>query len=105
MIKPFATTVIVQLCEEMHVPLDSDVAALLRHKGGGLDEWAGITLRQLLNSTHGLDDPLSIEVAYPLVGGYVDLDGMYSRLNAAPRLAEPGEMYSYSGRHLWRRVS
>lgn len=96
MVKPFSATTIMQLFEEMQLPLDSDVAALLGRSGGGFAEWGGITLRQLLDSTHGLDDPLSIAVAYPFIDGYIDLERLYSRLNAAPRLAAPGEMYSYS---------
>jgi CubicO group peptidase (beta-lactamase class C family) len=96
MIKPFTATVIAELCKDLRLSLESDIATLLAGKID-IGAWPGITLRHLLNSTHGLDDPLSIRVPYPRRDdGYIDLEALYTRLNGAPRLTKPGEMYSYS---------
>jgi hypothetical protein len=64
-------------------------------------EWSDeITVRQLLNHTHGLDDS-SIDGAPRLAGGAIDVSALCSRLRGIRPLAPPGKLYSYGNAGFW----
>ena len=54
----------------------------------------GITVRQLLEHTHGLDDSM-LSAAPRDSLGRIDIEELARVLRAAPRLATPGTLYSY----------
>ncbi len=60
---------------------------------------AGITIRHLLNHTHGLDDSRCQYVPRHR-SGLINLEALVS-LCAAHRLNDPGEIYSYSNAGAW----
>jgi hypothetical protein len=57
--------------------------------------FSDITIRQLLDHTHGLDG-MDIGRAPLSADGYIDLEGFCSVLAGRPRLHAPGQLYSYS---------
>lgn len=60
---------------------------------------AGVTIRHLLEHTHGLDD--SVIGAVPTrADGFIDTETLLARLGAH-RFAEPGALYSYSHVGAW----
>ena len=54
----------------------------------------GITVRQLLEHTHGLDDSMLSAAPRDLLGR-IDVEALARELRAAPSLATPGALYSY----------
>jgi beta-lactamase family protein len=60
----------------------------------------GITVRQLLEHTHGLDDSLLSTMPRDS-RGRVDLDALTLALRAVEPLATPGELYSYGNAGVW----
>jgi CubicO group peptidase (beta-lactamase class C family) len=57
--------------------------------------FADVSVRQLLDHTHGLDG--SDLYCAPLTGdGFIDLEGVCDRVGCRPRLHAPGRLYSYS---------
>ena len=78
---------------------DDDAADVLR---GSVEGCAprGITVRQLLDHTHGLDD--SRVAAVPRrANARIDVDALVRALRAAPALAPPGTIYSYGSAGAW----
>jgi hypothetical protein len=73
-----------------HLDLSANAAALLQ----------SISIRQLLNHTHGLDDS-SVESVPLLADGRIAVETLSSALAAQPRLAAPGEHYSYGNAGTW----
>jgi len=63
---------------------------------------AGVEVGHLMNHTHGLDDAdVDIDAVPRRADGTIDVDALCSRLAAAPRIGEPGKMYSYGGAGAW----
>ncbi len=73
-----------------HLDLSTNAATLLR----------SVSIRQLLNHTHGLDDS-SVETVPRLPDGRIAVETLCSALSAQPRLAPPGERYSYGNAGTW----
>jgi CubicO group peptidase (beta-lactamase class C family) len=79
--------------EKHRLAPDEQVSDLLR-AGAARRALRGITVRQLLEHTHGLDD--SLLSAPPRDSrGRIDADALVHDLRAVPRLATPGTLYSY----------
>ncbi|HEX5421707.1 MAG TPA: serine hydrolase domain-containing protein, partial [Gammaproteobacteria bacterium] len=96
--KLFTAALAAQACAEGRVALDERLAPALSLPRGPAFE--GITLRHLLEHTHGLDD--SAVAAVPLrKDGRIDAAALGRRLSEAPPLAEPGRLYSYSNAGAW----
>jgi len=75
---------------------DDDVADLL---GAGARALRGVTLRHLLEHTHGCDDSL---LAEPLQRrGRIDTDDLVARIAGLRRIAPPGAIYSYGNLGAW----
>jgi CubicO group peptidase (beta-lactamase class C family) len=75
--------------------LDSAVADQFHNApGGSIGVLSGISLRHLLNHTHGLDGAVLADL--PVRGdGLIDLPRLLTLASEAGRLAAPGEFYSY----------
>jgi CubicO group peptidase (beta-lactamase class C family) len=58
-----------------------------------------ITLRHLLDHTHGLDD--SLIVSPTLLDGFIDVIDLARRASTVRPLAQPGALYSYGGVGAW----
>ena len=83
------------------VELDGSVAENLRGATAHAREvYSRITLRHLLDHTHGLDDS-ALRDAPRLSGGRIDAPLLTHRLVAAERLSVPGMLYSYSSAGAW----
>ncbi|HEX7081886.1 MAG TPA: serine hydrolase domain-containing protein [Gammaproteobacteria bacterium] len=96
--KLFTAALVMQARAAGRLGLDDPVAERLP-SGAGI-ELRGITLRHLLEHTHGLDDSL-LERAPRCEDGRIDARRLVAALAAAPRLAAPGEIYSYSNAGAW----
>ncbi len=79
--------------------IDSDVSDLLAVSGNLTTLLSGVTVKQLLEHTHGLDDSL-LRRAPTDAHGRIDLDVLSAELNAK-RLASPGRFYSYGPVGAW----
>jgi CubicO group peptidase (beta-lactamase class C family) len=75
---------------------DDDVAELLGARGHAL---RGVTVRHLLEHTHGLDDSLLEEPRYER--GFICRRDLLERVAQLPRLAAPGAIYSYGNLGAW----
>lgn len=60
----------------------------------------GITIRQLLNHTHGLDDS-ALPSAPRLPGGQIDLQTLCHQLQTTKRIATPGQLFCYANVGYW----
>ena len=72
---------------------DEHVSDLLS-AGAARGALRGITVRQLLEHTHGLDDSMLSAAPRDLLGR-IDTEALARELRAAPSLATPGALYSY----------
>ncbi len=62
----------------------------------------GVEFAHLLNHTHGLDDAdIDFDAVPRRYDGSIDVDVLCAKLGEAPRLGEPGEIYSYGGTGSW----
>jgi CubicO group peptidase (beta-lactamase class C family) len=76
------------LGDAVALSLGADVAAL-----------RGVTVRHLLEHTHGLDDSLLAAPRY--AEGFIDRDEFLRRVGALARFARPGTAYSYGHGGAW----
>ena len=85
------------------IGMQDRIADLLRLRSSrGHDILQGITIEHMLNHTHGLDDSAMDPDAMPRsANGRVDVDLLCSEIASAPRIAPPGQMYSYGGIGSW----
>jgi hypothetical protein len=95
--KLFTAALVCEAADRAALDLDADVRPLL-----GLDApaLAGVTLRLLLEHSHGLDDSL-LTRAPRTEAGRIDAAQLVTLLAAQPPLAAPGEIYSYSNAGAW----
>ena len=94
--KLFTATLACKAAERGLFALDTDVAEVL---GADVDALRGVSIRHLLEHTHGLDDSL---LAPPLRQcGFLDRDEHLSRVAALERWAAPGAAYSYGQMGAW----
>ena len=82
---------------------EDEIAGLLPLRSGRLRaELQGISIQHLLNHTHGLDDSgIDVESVPRLPNGFIDVEDLCERVTQAPRIAEPGAVYSYGGVGSW----
>lgn len=105
LVKPFIATLVTQASLDGCIDLDAGVEAQLpevpaRTRG----VLADITVRQLLNHTHGLDASALMD-APRTAAGAIDLDALLERVQGAGRLAASGELYSYDNFGAWLAAS
>ena len=78
-----------------------EIADVLPLRSGRLrSALAGITIEDLLNHTHGLDDS-DVETVPRLPDGSIDVELLCECVTQVPRIAEPGAVYSYGGVGSW----
>jgi CubicO group peptidase (beta-lactamase class C family) len=99
--KLFTATLARNACSAGWFGLDDRIADLLgpaaASSRGVLD---GVTVRQLLEHTHGLDDTMIACVPHQ-PDGFIDCNELRAELAAATPLAEPGRLYSYANAGAW----
>ena len=78
---------------------DCDVGDVLG-RGEAARPLRGVTVRQLLDHAHGLDDSL-LECVPRREGSRVDVEALVRALRLAPALAPPGALYSYGSAGAW----
>jgi CubicO group peptidase (beta-lactamase class C family) len=94
--KLFTATLVRRAAERRQFVLDGHVAPLL---GVDLAALHGVTVRQLLEHTHGLDDSRLEAPRYD--DGFIDRDELLRRVGALARFARPGAAYSYGHAGAW----
>lgn len=94
--KLFTATLVRRAAGRGLLALDGEVAPLL---GGRLETLRGVTVRQLLEHTHGLDDSLLAAPRYER--GFIDRGELLPRVAALERFAAPGAVYSYGHLGAW----
>jgi CubicO group peptidase (beta-lactamase class C family) len=95
--KAFTSFAILRLYEEQGISLDAAVNDVLAAHCGemNLAVLSGITIRNLLNCTHGLDT-MGRTPLPRCANGMLDLQGVADRCAETPRLFAPGEYFSLS---------
>jgi CubicO group peptidase (beta-lactamase class C family) len=94
--KLFTATLVRRTAERGQLALDGHVAPLL---GADLAALHGVTLRHLLEHTHGLDDSRLEAPRHD--EGFIDRDELLRRVGALARFASPGVAYSYGHAGAW----
>ncbi len=97
--KLFTATLAGTAMEDRHFELGTAVSQFLGDCPALADLLSRVTIRQLLEHTHGLDDSRLMR-APMLSNGRIDLDALYPKLGAR-RLHEPGRLYSYGRAGAW----
>lgn len=97
--KALTTTLVSQTISHRKLSLDDPVAKVLPEFGATLT-LGRVTVRQLLNHTHGLDMSSVQEV--PREGsGYIDAKSLVEHVKRHGHLHGPGEIYSYGNGGMW----
>lgn len=92
--KVFTATLISQLISQSTLNLNENIAELLPIDDGKVRAcFSGVTLRHLMNNTHGLDGPIPLTAPIATTG-FIDIQMLCDILSSAPPLAEPGEVYN-----------
>jgi CubicO group peptidase (beta-lactamase class C family) len=94
--KLLTATLVIRRAKRGVLRLDAAVADLLDARAEAL---RGVTVRHLLEHTHGLDD--SLLAAPRHVRGFIDRGELRSRAEALLRWAPPGTAYSYGNAGAW----
>jgi CubicO group peptidase (beta-lactamase class C family) len=94
--KLLTATLVIGRARRGVLALDAPVAGLLDAPGEAL---RGVTVRQLLEHTHGFDD--SLLAAPRHVCAFIDRGELLSRAGALLRWAPPGAVYSYGNAGAW----
>ena len=97
--KLFTATLASQAVTTRWFGLDDRIAELLP-RPAQQDALGEVTIRHLLEHTHGLDDSM-IDRAPLRADGFIDSDALRTQVSAVPRLTEPGELYSYANVGAW----
>jgi CubicO group peptidase (beta-lactamase class C family) len=97
--KLFTATLAGVAIEDRRFELDSTVLQFLGDCPALADALSGVTIKQLLEHTHGLDDSRLLQ-APVLPNGRIDLQALYESLGSR-RLHEPGRLYSYGRVGAW----
>ena len=94
--KLLTATLACKAVERGHLALDAEVAEAL---GGDIDALHGVSIRHLLEHTHGLDDSL---LAPPLrERGFIGRYNLLASVGVLERWATPGATYSYGQVGAW----
>ena len=102
--KVFTAALMSQAIADGAFDLDDPVAEILHLKVDQPSALQGISVRHLLNHTHGLD--LSSVRSVPRTSnGYVDVGALCSPPSCHRRLHDPGDLYSYSNTGSWISAS
>lgn len=97
--KLFTATLVGNAIESHYFELGSPVSPFLRDCPGLAQLLSGVTIKQLLEHTHGLDDSRMLQA--PLAAnGRINLNALYPQLGACP-LYQPGRLYSYGRTGAW----
>jgi CubicO group peptidase (beta-lactamase class C family) len=96
--KLLTATLAMRLLARQRIGLDTCVVDML-HGGTVARRLAGVTLRHLLEHTHGLDDSLVERPAFR--AGFIDVRDLMQSATATPPLAPPGCLYSYGNVGAW----
>ncbi len=94
--KLLTATLVRRAAERGRLALGDAVAPLL---GAPLDALRGVTVRHLLEHTHGLDDSLLAAPRYE--EGFIDREELLGRVGVLERFASPGAAYSYGHAGAW----
>lgn len=94
--KLFTATLVRGAAARGLLELEGGVARLLRADSEAL---RGVTVRHLLEHTHGLDDSLLAHPRY--MHGCIDGAELVRRVGALERFARPGDVYSYGHAGAW----
>ncbi len=99
--KLFTAELISLLQRSDRLALDDDITQWLQQRwASAVAPLGGITIRNLMEHTHGLDDS-RIERAPRSANGRIDVGQLCAQLASAPRLAPPGAAYSYGSAGPW----
>jgi CubicO group peptidase (beta-lactamase class C family) len=96
--KLFTLTLIRRAMAAGHFSLDSPVSRHLPR--GSARCFDAVTFKHLMEHTHGLDDAGLVR-APTAPDGSIDLSALCQQLAAAPAIAPPGHLYSYSNAGAW----
>jgi hypothetical protein len=78
-----------------HFELDTAVVDVLEACGiSGRASLDGVTVAHLVNHTHGLDQVMTRSPPL-LASGFIDIGALCESFESVPRLARPGQLYSY----------
>jgi hypothetical protein len=97
--KPITATLLAQAALRHHIDWSNAITDVLAVLGPWKRRLTGITLRHLLNHTHGLDAS-AISCAPKTPAGLLDADSLCAQLSADP-LSTPGTLYCYSNVGAW----
>jgi hypothetical protein len=83
---------------------NTEISTLLPRRSssacGGVGFFPGIAVKHLIEHTHGLDDS-TLQSAPKTADDFIDTEALCTCLEQVPRLAEPGQWYSYSNAGAW----
>jgi len=96
--KLLTATLATRIFAKRQIAIDMQVVDLL-DAGTAYPALEGVTLRHLLEHTHGLDDSLIRRA--PLRDGLIDASNLLLRTSSERPLAEPGVIYSYGNIGAW----
>ncbi len=97
--KLFTAALVEKAQRELGLALDQPLTDALGLDAGRLPHAAGVTIRHLLEHTHGLDDS-GLPHCPRRADRFIDVSSLLRRL-APHRFAPPGALYSYSNAGAW----
>jgi CubicO group peptidase (beta-lactamase class C family) len=99
--KTLTATLVLNAAVRGKFGLDTRITALIDVPVAATDSpFARVTVRQLLNHTHGLDASTLPQLPRTQ-RGFIDVERLHGHLASVPPLAQPGEIYSYSNAGAW----
>lgn len=95
LVKLLTATLILDAVAAGRVDLEASVLDYLPDCGERTAQWAALTVRRLLEHTHGIDDSL-IGIDCPTSSDRIDVRFLGRQIAVTAPLTAPGQMYSYS---------